>query len=292
MNYYPPRYPRPPADSPPPRPVRSSRRQAARNQTHSEFTFYPMVQHVYHSEFPPPPPSPSTKYSQSGRADYSRLPQPARSPARSMRNHHSNYSQDSTLSAESSNSNSDWREGRSWRERDMRPDEARTQSLRQRRLHARDNSTLSTDSEGSGVWATVTNAASYLSINVGKAWAHNVEADDGQETPVDKDSHLIRTMKAYHLAKAKTRADLPAWLFEDIERHSTSSSPARGRSSDLERVPNPVSRPRGLQRLVDADEASPQSLPPRAVPRRDYAAGHRSTDRLRALRDAHRAGRL
>ncbi|KAH8833788.1 hypothetical protein DL96DRAFT_1703429 [Flagelloscypha sp. PMI_526] len=72
--------------------------------------------------------------------------------------------------------------------------------------------------DGHSIWNTVASAASSLTVNVSKAWATNVTVLAGEETPDGAESRLTRAMKAYHREKARTPADLPAFLFTEEER--------------------------------------------------------------------------
>ncbi|KAI0316678.1 hypothetical protein OF83DRAFT_1172651 [Amylostereum chailletii] len=147
---------------------------------------------------------------------------------------------------------------------------------------------------GYSLWGRITEAASSLTVSVGQAWAYNVAADTGEVTPPGEDSHLTRVMKAYHLEKARSPADLPSWLFSTDElraagaRSSTSSSGAR-REDNYERTENmmpPSTSSRGLRNIYDAAAATPTRSVPDLVQRTTTVS--KANDRLKAMRDAKR----
>jgi len=89
--------------------------------------------------------------------------------------------------------------------------------------------------EGSGsvLWNGFVNVASSLTVNVSKAWASNVNTQDGEETPAGQESRLTRAMKAYHLEKARDPSELPAWLFNERERGVKGSTRGRTGNDDI-----------------------------------------------------------
>ncbi|KAH8980958.1 hypothetical protein EDB86DRAFT_2978265 [Lactarius hatsudake] len=158
---------------------------------------------------------------------------------------------------------------------------------------------------GLSVWSRVATAANTLTVSVSKAWAANITAYSGEQTPPGEESRLTRTMKAYHLEKARDPTDLPPWLFEEHERRpvgrpsaSTRSREASGPGVYEYRDDTAPPRGRGLRDIYDAAAAA-TSTPSREERREmsrgrgwqdDVGAGHSSkaNDRLKALRDAKR----
>ncbi|KAI0273362.1 hypothetical protein BC834DRAFT_204367 [Gloeopeniophorella convolvens] len=151
---------------------------------------------------------------------------------------------------------------------------------------------------GLSLWSRVAVAANTLTVSVSKAWASNIAASSGEQTPPGQESRLTRAMKAYHLDKARDPTDLPAWLFDEHERRPV----ARGRrSNDVgggeyhdTRDEPPPTRSRGLRDIYDAAAASAPVRPEAresSRPRQEYdapAGPSKANDRLRALRDAKR----
>ena len=76
-------------------------------------------------------------------------------------------------------------------------------------------------------------------------------------TPPGQESRITRALKAYHISKANSPSDLPAWLFDEKERGLTSRLAATGRQS-------PDGDPRNITGDYDAREVPP---PPRAAPK-------------------------
>jgi len=160
---------------------------------------------------------------------------------------------------------------------------------------------------GLSVWSRVAVAANTLTVSVSKAWASNITADSGEQTPSGEESRLTRAMKAYHLDKARDPTDLPPWLFEEHERRplgrpsvSTWQQEASGPDGYEPHDDTAPPRGRGLRDIYDAAAVSATSSTP--APSRqerremsrgrqdDVDAGHSSkaNDRLKALRDAKR----
>ncbi|KAK0197151.1 hypothetical protein F5146DRAFT_994909 [Armillaria mellea] len=150
--------------------------------------------------------------------------------------------------------------------------------------------TTSTDTgDGATVWSRVATAASTLTVSVSKAWATNITAMSGEETPPGQESRLTRAMKAYHIQKARDPSDLPPWLFDEHERTPLS------RYDSHEVAENPITelpRPRGLRDIYDtAAVTTPtpsRSQRTRKLNYTDDALPSKATDRLKALRDAKR----
>ncbi|KAJ6630761.1 hypothetical protein B0H10DRAFT_851529 [Mycena sp. CBHHK59/15] len=156
--------------------------------------------------------------------------------------------------------------------------------------------------DGYTLWskvASAASAASNLTVSVGKAWATNITTYAGEETPPGKESRLTRAMKAYHVEKARDPTDLPAWLFDEQERRRPAAAPSRSRrrddDDDYEVVKTARAEPppsRGLRDIYAAAAAS-STTSSRSNPRAgrsydDTPQPSRTTDRLKALRDAKR----
>lgn len=140
---------------------------------------------------------------------------------------------------------------------------------------------------GDSIWNRVAAAASVLSVNVNKAWYSRIGASEEEETAPGRDSHLIRVMKAYHLAKAHHPSELPEWLFDERERKPSLSSrfteSPRGAASDARPL-----RPSALRHVYD-DAASrvPRTFHVLASP--EKTGSSKAAVRLKAFRDAKRA---
>ncbi|GLB34992.1 hypothetical protein LshimejAT787_0205570 [Lyophyllum shimeji] len=174
------------------------------------------------------------------------------------------------------------------------------QSLRQRRfasenrnsLKAGDKESSETGGDGYAIWSRVATMASTLTVSVSKAWAANLTTSAGEETPPGQESRLTRVMKAYHLEKARDPSDLPPWLFDERERrrpagHERTDAFA-GRHERAQSV-NDVSKARGLRDIYDAYRPeAPASRPSQRVFDDEPPPPSKTTDRLRALRDARR----
>lgn len=151
--------------------------------------------------------------------------------------------------------------------------------------------------DGSTLWSTVVGAAGSLSVNVSKAWATNVPLLAGEETPEGAESRLTRAMKAYHREKAKTPADLPAFLFDEHERRV--KEPVRealGRHDSYEDDDEAPPRAPPTKGLKGVYAATSSTLPERRsaeTSRRPFGDNNstpsKATDRLRAMRDAKKA---
>lgn len=158
---------------------------------------------------------------------------------------------------------------------------------------------------GLSLWSRVATAANTLTVNVSQAWASNITAHSGEQTPPGEESHLTRAMKAYHLEKARDPTDLPPWLFEEHERrplgrpsastwHREASGPSDYESRDATAPP----RGRGLRDIYDAAAAATSTPSRQELERREMSRGRqddagagyssKANDRLKALRDAKR----
>lgn len=77
-------------------------------------------------------------------------------------------------------------------------------------------------------------------------WAVNSEGD----------THLIQVMKEYHVSKAKTSDDLPAWLFPPTHRKGghvwDDASPTRRTSMTSSQIPPPGATSNSLRDIFDA----------------------------------------
>ena len=127
------------------------------------------------------------------------------------------------------------------------------------------------------------------------------------------DSHLTKVIKAYHISKASSVADLPDWLFSESERGQTSRSrgPERREPERRGQVPREtrsmnqgggsgVPPSRGRRDIYDTPMSSnsySQSARPREInyssPSNGYggerSGGTKAENRLKALRDEKRA---
>jgi len=157
---------------------------------------------------------------------------------------------------------------------------------------------------GLSLWSRVATAANTLTVSVSKAWASNITAHSGEQTPPGEESRLTRAMKAYHLEKARNPADLPPWLFEEHERRplgrpsaSTWDQETRDPGDHEYRDDTTPPPGRGLRDIYNAAAAA-TTTPPRQEKREmsrgrwdDVDAGNSSSkanNRLKALRDAKR----
>ncbi|KAG2157062.1 hypothetical protein DEU56DRAFT_874688 [Suillus clintonianus] len=142
---------------------------------------------------------------------------------------------------------------------------------------------------GDSVWNRVAAAASVLTVNVNKAWYSRIGTSEGEETAPGRDSHLIRVMKAYHLAKARHPSDLPDWLFDERERKPSLSSrfteSPRGAVSNVQPL-----RPPAFRHVYDDAASRAQNHPQTAshvLVSPDKTS--KAAERLKAFRDAKRA---
>ncbi|KAH9966898.1 hypothetical protein BC827DRAFT_1179126 [Russula dissimulans] len=189
---------------------------------------------------------------------------------------------------------------------------------------------------GLSLWSRVATAASTLTLSVSKAWASNIAAHSGERTttptalrnilnnrltgtPPGEESRLTRTLKAYHIEKARDPTDLPPWLFEEHERRPVGRPGTRLRYREDDEYDVQESRRatvpprpsgRGLRDVYDAaaTETTISSRQQqqqqrearewgrtRAPPRQDDvppAPRSIASDRLRAFRDAKRNAAL
>ncbi|PPQ78074.1 hypothetical protein CVT25_015608 [Psilocybe cyanescens] len=72
--------------------------------------------------------------------------------------------------------------------------------------------------DGGFTWSRVTEAATMITQEVSKAWAAGLTLQGNEDNDEAGESHLTRVMRAYHLSKARTPSELPAWLFSEKER--------------------------------------------------------------------------
>jgi len=178
-----------------------------------------------------------------------------------------------------------YRRGRSLRDRGSEPSSPE---------ESEPSSAFGKAGDGSKIWSRVASAASELTVSVSKAWATNIVTYAGEETPPGKESRLTRAMKAYHLDKARSPSDLPSWLFTPEERkppppRATTRSPTvRSPLSPL-RDEEPVSlpRPRGFRDIYDAAAGKSDRTVERS--NTEVSAPSKTTDRLKAIRDAKRS---
>jgi hypothetical protein len=164
---------------------------------------------------------------------------------------------------------------------------------------------------GDSIWNRVAAAASVLTINVNKTWYSRIVTSDEEggctsigtfrcllkfsiiETAPGRDSHLIRVMKAYHLAKARHPSDLPDWLFDERERKPSLSSRFTESPRDASSNVQPL-RPSALRHVYDdAASRAPQTNHSQAISHvlasPEKASSSKAADRLKAFRDAKRA---
>lgn len=166
---------------------------------------------------------------------------------------------------------------------------------------------------GSDIWSRVTTVASQLTVNVSQAVQKTIQVADGEggvhtialfeytficcaETPPGEESRLTKAMKAYHLAKARSPADLPAWLFEENERGVSAKT---WRSSEPDQYEDQSQSERrtasrnksGLRDIYDsvprANNTNTNTNTPTSTANAG-GSGSKATDRLRAIRDAKR----
>ncbi|KAG1772637.1 hypothetical protein EDD22DRAFT_859479 [Suillus occidentalis] len=146
---------------------------------------------------------------------------------------------------------------------------------------------------GDSIWNRVAAAASVLTVNVNKAWYTRIGASEEEKTAFGRDSHLIRVMKTYHLAKARHPSDLPDWLFDERERKPSLGSrfteSPRGAASDAQRL-----RPSALRHIYDdaascAPRTNHSQTASRVLAPPEKIGSSKAADRLKAFRDAKRA---
>lgn len=148
---------------------------------------------------------------------------------------------------------------------------------------------------GAMLWTRVVDTAGALSMSVGQAWAAKTSADPDEATPIGGESHLTRVMKAYHLSKATSQAELPEWLFTEQERGVRTLGRLSQRTSERGDFYDDQSRTNSPSTHVPPRA----SLDSRALGREPTSASVRSepdlnraptkaADRLRAIRDAKR----
>jgi len=165
---------------------------------------------------------------------------------------------------------------------------------------------------GSVLWSRITTAAASIAANVNHAWASNVGTDTGEHPAPGRDSHLTKVIKAYHISKASSVADLPEWLFSDGERKQSARNreperrePERrgqvGRETWLgsQSVVSGLPSSRGRRDIYDAAVTSTAYSQPSRSRETNYsspASGYgekpgatKAENRLKALRDAKRA---
>ena len=131
-----------------------------------------------------------------------------------------------------------------------------------------------------------------------------------------EETNLTKTLKAYYLGKARSRAELPDWLFSEQERRGGPSSSSNSNSTtrqrqidergydDPQEARMPTTRRRGF-RDAGGGSGAAASAPVSPSGRRvaddtnawavDDASGYggsKATNRLRALRDAKRQAAL
>jgi hypothetical protein len=146
---------------------------------------------------------------------------------------------------------------------------------------------------GDSIWNRVAAAASVLTVNVNKAWYSRIGTSEEEETAPGRDSHLIRVMKAYHLAKARHPSDLPDWLFDERERKPSLSS--RFTESPRSAASNAqLLRPSALRHIYDdasfrASRAIHSQTTSRVLSSPEKTGSSKTADRLKAFRDAKRA---
>lgn len=119
---------------------------------------------------------------------------------------------------------------------------------------------------------------------------------------------MTKALKAYYLGKARSRAELPEWLFSDEERRAPSSSStsrqkqAEDRNYDeRQEVQMPDTGRRGFRNVAaiaasaSASSSSGRGVDPMSARVGDDSSGYggsKATNRLRALRDAKRQAAL
>lgn len=151
--------------------------------------------------------------------------------------------------------------------------------------------------------------AGNLTVNVSKAWQTSIHLADGEgqsaglvrrrarsqhrapETPPGQESRLTKAMKAYHLDRARSPADLPAWLFDEHER-GVAARPWSARSEEYEERARPTpeagQQQGGLRSIYDRAAAAP-ARPKSREEDTTGQGGSRATNRLKAIREAKRS---
>lgn len=161
-----------------------------------------------------------------------------------------------------------------------------------------EESTPKQEGHGYDLWGRVTAVAGNLTVNVSKAWEKGIHMADGEETPPGHDSRLTKAMKAYHLDRARSPADLPAWLFDEHERGAAPKSWSASKPAEYEDRFRPEPEPRqrsGLRDIYDKAAASSSVAPGsrKAPTGRDDGTGDgggsRAANRLKAIREAKRS---
>jgi hypothetical protein len=150
------------------------------------------------------------------------------------------------------------------------------------------------EESGSTLWNGFVNVASSLTVNVSKAWASNVNTQDGEETPAGQESRLTRAMKAYHLEKAKDPSELPHWLFNERERGVKGSTRGRTGNDDIRadtpEIPEapPITQSSGLRAIYASAVPADGQRSRRYETTRygdDGITPSKAANRLRAMRE-------
>jgi len=150
------------------------------------------------------------------------------------------------------------------------------------------------------VWTRVTEAASALTQEVSKVWATGISlaplGNGEDEDTQGGESHLTKVMRAYHLSKARTPAELPEWLFSERERGLKGTlrpDPPSNRSQGVPSLAQPAERRNRRDayhpELPPASERSSQKPPHVSnftAPVQPRAVG--GTDRLKMMREHKR----
>jgi len=156
------------------------------------------------------------------------------------------------------------------------------------------------EGSGSTFWNGFVNVASNLTVNVSKAWASNDNTQDGEETPAGQESRLTRAMKAYHLEKARSASDLPAWLFNERERGVKGSTGGRtgydDTRADTPEIPEapPIIQSSGFRAIYASAASTDVQRSHRSEATRygdDGITQSKAANRLRAMREPKR-GRI
>jgi len=155
---------------------------------------------------------------------------------------------------------------------------SKSQKLPEERPQGKSSGFIFSAGDGPALWGRVATVANTLTISVSKAWAVNVTAYMGEDTPPGQDSRLIRAMKAYHLDKARDPTDLPSWLFDELS-HERRSHRSHGTNAEYQESDTGLSNT--IQGLHDTHHAPsfPFSTPQPS----------KATNRLKATREVNRS---
>ncbi|KDR81571.1 hypothetical protein GALMADRAFT_135001 [Galerina marginata CBS 339.88] len=141
------------------------------------------------------------------------------------------------------------------------------------------------------VWGRVTEAANVFTQEVSKVWATGLGGERGDEG--EPESHLTHVMRAYHLSKARTPAELPDWLFNERERgqggllrFDTPDDGGQVKPEPAQLTQRRANRPPIYQDVTAVSLGQSKSLKTTMQPAQAKISG---SDRLKQLRELRRS---